>query len=88
MKKAANDSLVILILYLDDMLLANRHSYELDAIWAKLHEAFDMEDLGDAFDFMKHLGRIYTLNTYDLLLRYNVQTYPPVGILLLHQCII
>lgn len=27
-KKATNDSLVILILYVDDMLLASKHSYE------------------------------------------------------------
>ena len=46
--KAINDSLVILNLYVDDMLLTSRHSYELDAIWAKLHEAFDMKHLGDA----------------------------------------
>ena len=36
------------ILYVDDMLLASKNSYELDGIWAKLHEAFDMMDLGHA----------------------------------------
>ena len=44
-KKATNGNIVILILYVDDMLLASRKSYELDGIWAKLHEAFDMKDL-------------------------------------------
>ena len=47
-KKAADGSLVILILYVDDMLLASKNYYELDGIRAKLHEAFDMKDLGDA----------------------------------------
>ena len=47
-KKATNGNLVILTLYVDDMLLATRNSYELDGIWTKLHEAFDMKDLGDA----------------------------------------
>ena len=46
-KKAVDGSLVILILYVDDMLLAIKNSYELDGIQAKLHEAFDMY-LGDA----------------------------------------
>ena len=41
-------ALVIFILYVDDMLLVGRNSYELDGIHAKLHEAFDMKDLGDA----------------------------------------
>ena len=38
-KKTVDGSLVILILYMDDMLLASRNNYELDAIQAKVHEA-------------------------------------------------
>ena len=34
--------------YVDDMLLASKNSYELDGIQAKLHEAFDIKDLGHA----------------------------------------
>ena len=38
---------------------ASRNSYELDGIQAKLHEAFDMKDLGDA-------GHILTMRiTHD-----------------------
>lgn len=48
-KKAADGNLVILILYVDDMLLASRNRHhELATIRMALHEAFDMKDLGDA----------------------------------------
>jgi len=48
-KKAADGNLVILILYVDDMLLASRNRHELaTTIRMELHEAFDMKDLGDA----------------------------------------
>ena len=47
-KKATDGNLVILILYVDDMLLASRNRHELATIRMKLHEAFDMKNLGDA----------------------------------------
>jgi len=47
-KKVAHGNLVILILYVDDMLLASRNHHELATIRMELHEAFDMNDLGDA----------------------------------------
>ena len=47
-KKAANGSLLILILYVDDMLIDGKNAHEVDALQAKLHENFDMKDLGEA----------------------------------------
>ena len=47
-KKAADGNLVILILYVDDMLLASKNRHELATLRMELHEAFDMKDLGDA----------------------------------------
>ena len=47
-KKATDGSLLILILYVDDMLLVGKNLQELDALKSKLHSAFDMKDLGEA----------------------------------------
>ena len=47
-KRATDGSLLILILYVDDMLLAGQHSDELAALQSKLNDTFDMKDLGDA----------------------------------------
>ena len=47
-KKAKDGSLLLLILYVDDMLLASTNINELAALKAKLNNSFDMKDLGDA----------------------------------------
>ena len=47
-KRAKDGSLLILILYVDDMLLASTNINELAALKSKLNDTFDMKDLGDA----------------------------------------
>ena len=47
-KKARDGSLLILILYVDDMLIAGKSSIDMNALKARLHKTFDMKDLGDA----------------------------------------
>ena len=47
-KRAKDGSLLILILYVDDMLLAGTNINELAALKSKLNDTFDMKDLGDA----------------------------------------
>ena len=47
-KKAKHGSLILLIIYVDDMLIVGKSQYEIDALKMGLHKTFDMEDLGDA----------------------------------------
>ena len=47
-KRVKDTSLILLALYVDHMMLASKSTYELNALKAKLHEAFDMKDLGSA----------------------------------------
>ena len=47
-KKATDGSLLILILYVDDMLLARSSMDEMATLQSKLNDAFDMKDLGHA----------------------------------------
>ena len=47
-KRAKDGSLIVLILYVDDMLIAGRNGYEIDALKKELMDAFEMKDLGDA----------------------------------------
>ena len=47
-KWAKDGNLLILILYVDDMLLAGTNINELVALKSKLNDTFDMKDLGDA----------------------------------------
>ncbi|MCO5569278.1 hypothetical protein L7F22_022990 [Adiantum nelumboides] len=47
-KGAKDVSLLILILYVDDMLLAGKNIDNLAALQSKLNDNFDMKDLGDA----------------------------------------
>ena len=47
-KRAKDGSLIVLILYVDDMLIAGRSGYEIDALKKRLMDAFEMKDLGDA----------------------------------------
>ena len=47
-KKALDGSLLILISYVDDMLIAGKSRKEMDALKKRVHLTFDMKDLGDA----------------------------------------
>ena len=47
-KRAKDGSLIVLIPYVDDMLIAGRSGYEIDALKKRLMDAFEMKDLGDA----------------------------------------
>ncbi len=47
-KRASDGSLLLLILYVDDMLIAGRNVTELDALQQSLRTRFDMKDLGNA----------------------------------------
>ena len=47
-KKAGDGSLIILVLYVDDMLIAGKDIHALDSLKQSLHGSFDMKDLGDA----------------------------------------
>ena len=47
-RKLKINSLLILILYVDDMLLAGTNIDEIANLKSKLNENFDMKDLGDA----------------------------------------
>ena len=47
-KKAKDNGLLILILYVDDMLLVGTNIDEIATLNSKLNENFDMKDLGDA----------------------------------------
>ncbi|MCO5575171.1 hypothetical protein L7F22_028968 [Adiantum nelumboides] len=47
-KRMTDGSLQILILYVDDMLIAGKDKHNVDALKGKLSETFDMKDLGDA----------------------------------------
>ena len=47
-KKATDGSLLILILYVDDMLLAGSSMDEMATLQSKLNDAFDVKDLGHA----------------------------------------
>ena len=48
MLRAANGGLVVLILYVDDMLIAGRQLAEISALKSKMAKAFDMKDMGEA----------------------------------------
>ena len=47
-KRATDGSLLILVLYVDDMLIAGNSSEEISALKSKLHANFDMKDMGEA----------------------------------------
>jgi len=47
-KQAKDGSLLILILYVDDMLIAGKNIHEVNALKSKLNATFDMKDLGEA----------------------------------------
>ena len=60
-KKAKDNSLLILILYVDDMLLAGTNIDEIANLKSKLNENFDMKDLGDA----SHILGMHILQNRD-----------------------
>ena len=47
-KKLANDMFIILVLYVDDMLVASKSMFEINRLKAQLARTFDMKDLGVA----------------------------------------
>ena len=47
-KRVSDGSLLILILYVDDMLIAGKSLKEMDVLKKGLHQTFDMKDLGHA----------------------------------------
>ena len=47
-KKAKDNSLVILILYVDDMLLGGRQMAKISVLKSKMAKVFDMKDMGEA----------------------------------------
>ena len=47
-KKAKDGSLLMLILYVDDILLARSNMDEMATLQSKLNDTFDMKDLGNA----------------------------------------
>ena len=47
-KQARDGSLLILILYVDDMLIAGSNMDDIASLKSKLNDAFDMKDLGEA----------------------------------------
>ena len=47
-KKAKDNNLLIIILYVNDVLLAETNIDEIATLKSKLNENFDMKDLGDA----------------------------------------
>ena len=47
-KQAKDGSLLILVLYVDDMLIAGKCREEISALKSKLHANFEMKDMGDA----------------------------------------
>ena len=48
MRQAKDGIFLILILYVDDMLIAGKNIHEVDALKSKLNATFDMKDLGEA----------------------------------------
>ncbi|MCO5574152.1 hypothetical protein L7F22_027932 [Adiantum nelumboides] len=48
MRQAKDGSLLILILYVDDMLIASRQMAEILALKSKMAKVFDMKDMGEA----------------------------------------
>ena len=47
-KKETNGSPIILVLYVDDMLIAGKHETTLQELKCKLKSAFSMKNLGNA----------------------------------------
>ena len=89
MKKCIDDSYVILILYVDDMLIAGKNKDELSKLKKILSQTFDMKDLGNAKHFLgMHItwdrsnGYIY-LSQYEyvckILKRFNMENAKPLG---------
>ena len=88
-KKCIDDSYVILILYVDDMLIAGKNKDELSKLKKNLSQTFDMKDLGNA----KHIlgmritrdrsnGCIYLSQSEyvcKILKRFNMENAKPLS---------
>ncbi|MCO5599533.1 hypothetical protein L7F22_053639 [Adiantum nelumboides] len=71
-KKMADGSLLILVLYVDDMLIAEKDKHNVDALKSKLSETFAMKDLGNASHI---LGMQINRNRSRQLLYLSQQLY-------------
>ena len=71
-KKATDGSLLILILYVDDMILAGSSMDEMATLQSKLNDAFDMKDLGHANHI---LGMRITRDRQKRLLYFSQSEY-------------
>ncbi|MCO5592615.1 hypothetical protein L7F22_046618 [Adiantum nelumboides] len=69
-KQAKDVSLLILILYVNDMLLVKKNIDELAALQSKLNDNFDMKNLGDA----NHILDMQNVQDRDRWLLYLSQT--------------
>ena len=88
-KKARDGSLLILVLYVDDMLLAGKAHDELDALKAQLKKSFEMKDLGQASHILgmrirrdRHQGLLYLSQReyiHKVLERFRMQDVKPIG---------
>ena len=68
-KRAKDGSLLILILYVDDMLIASKNKDEIDASKKNLHDNFHMKNLGNA----THILGIQIVRAQDKKLLYLSQ---------------
>ena len=72
-KQAKDGSLLILILYVDDMLIAGKNIHEVDALKSKLNATFDMKDLGEASHILG-MGIVYGTETRRYFSSLNLGT--------------
>ena len=89
-KKGVDGSPIILVLYVDDMLLAGKEKSTLDALKQQLNTAFSMKDLGDAEHILgmriKRLRDQHTLYLSQekyiekVLDRFNMADAKPLGV--------
>ena len=88
-KKARDGSLLILVLYVDDMLIAGKAHDELDALKSQLKKSFEMKDLGQASHILgmrikrdRHQGLLYLSQReyiHKVLERFRMQDIKPIG---------
>ncbi|MCO5583792.1 hypothetical protein L7F22_037706 [Adiantum nelumboides] len=71
-KRMVDGSLLILVLYVDDMLIAKKDKHNVDALKSKLSETFAMKNLGNASHI---LGMRINLNRSRRLLYLSKQLY-------------
>ena len=79
-KKAKDGSLLILILYVDDMLLAGSSMDEMATLQSKLNDTFDMKDLGNANHILGVLCVIDESGCYTCLRQSTLIKYLNISI--------